>query len=76
MSEEEAPRGNKMKSIRQRRRQANDVEDIELGKKRTEAYLKATQASFEAAVERANKLGLADTGILAGPRVQVKRPDK
>lgn len=76
MSEEEVPWENKMKSKRQRRRQANDVQDIELGKKRTEAYLKATQDSFEAAIERANKLGLADTGVLAGPRVPVKRPDK
>lgn len=62
-----------MKSTRQRRRQTNDFEDIELGKKRAEVYLKATEASFKAAVERANALGLADVGALAGP---VKRLDK
>lgn len=65
-----------MKSKRQRRRQKNDVHDIELGKKRAQAYLKATQAEFEASVERANALGLAEVGVLAGPRVRVKRLDK
>jgi hypothetical protein len=63
-----------MKTKRQRRRQANDVLDGELGQKRLEAYLKATDASFKAAVERANALGLADVGVLAGPRVRGKRP--
>jgi len=56
------------------RRQANDVLDSESGRKRAEAYLKATQAEFEAAVERASALGLADAGVLAGPRVRAKRP--
>jgi len=65
-----------MKTKHRPRRPANGVLDSELGWKRAEAYLKATQASFEAAVQRANALGLADTGVLAGPRVRVKRPDK
>ena len=65
-----------MKSKHRPGRQANDILDSKLGQKRAEAYLKATQASFEAAVERANALGLADTGVLAGPRRRVKRPDE
>lgn len=65
-----------MKSKRQRRRQANVVLDIEQGKKRAEAYLRATEASFKTAVERANALGLVDTGLLAGPRVRLRHTDK
>ena len=57
-------------------RKANDVLDSSLGKKRMDAYLKATQAEFEAAVERASALGQAATGVLAGPRVRVRRPDE
>lgn len=65
-----------MKTKHQPRRQANDVLDIELGQKRMEAYLKATQTAFEAAVERASTLGQAATGVLAGPRVRAKRPEE
>lgn len=46
------------------------LEEKELGKKRMDAYLKATQPAFEAAVARASALGPAATGVLAGPRVR------
>ena len=65
-----------MKTKHQRGRQAKEDFDSALGQKRMAEYLKATQASFEAAVERASKLGQAATGVLAGPRVRVKGPDK
>ena len=65
-----------MKTKHRPGRQANDILDSKLGQKRAEAYLKATQASFEAAVKRAKALGLADTGVLAGPRVRAKSSDK
>jgi hypothetical protein len=61
-----------MKTKHRPSRQEKDVLDSELGQKRMEAYLKATQAEFEAAVERANTLGQAADGVLAGPRVRAK----
>lgn len=65
-----------MKTKHQPVRQANDVLDSALGKKRMEAYLKATQPEFEAAVERASTLGQAANGVVAGPRVRVKLPEE
>lgn len=65
-----------MKSKYQSGRQVNDVLDSSLGKKRMDEYLKATQASFEAAVVRANKLGQAANGVLAGPRIRAKHTDE
>lgn len=62
-----------MQTKRKPRRQANDPLDNKLGQQCAEAYLKATQAEFEAAIERARKLGLTDTGVLAGPRLRAKR---
>lgn len=46
------------------------VMDLEVGKKRMEAYLKATQPAFEAAVAHANTHAVSHTGVLAGPRVR------
>lgn len=61
-----------MKTKHQHGRQAKDVLDSALRKKRMDEYLKATQTEFEAAVERASTLGQAPNGVLAGPRVRVK----
>lgn len=63
-----------MKTKHRRGRQTKD--DSTLGQKRMDAYLKATQASFKAAVERASTFGQAATGVLAGPRVRAKRSDE
>lgn len=65
-----------MKTKHRLGRQGNDDLERALGQKRMDAYLKATQTSFEAAVERASALGQADDGVLAGPRVRFKRPNK
>jgi hypothetical protein len=43
------------------------VVELELRQKRMQRYLKATQASFELAVERSSSLGKAANGVLAGP---------
>lgn len=65
-----------MKTKHPRGRQTKEDLDIALGRKRMDAYLKATQASFEAAVARASTLGHAADGVLAGTRVRVKRKDE
>lgn len=65
-----------MKKKHQRGRQTKEDFDSALGQKRMDEYLKATQAKFEAAVARASTLGQAATGVLAGPRVRVKRPEE
>jgi hypothetical protein len=53
-------------------RQPKENFDSAVGQKRVETYLKATQAEFEAAVERASLLGREANGVLAGPRVRLK----
>jgi hypothetical protein len=64
-------RRNPMKTKhRQPSRQARDAFDSELRQKRMAEYLKATQASFEAAVVRASMLGQAANGVLVGPVVR------
>lgn len=56
------------------RRQAKEGFDNAMGQKRMEEYLRATQATFEAVVAQASTLGQEANGVLAGPRVRVKRP--
>lgn len=65
-----------MKTKHQARRQANDTQDSARGRKRMDDYLRNTQDSFKAAVERASTLGQVTNGVLAGPRRRVKRPDE
>lgn len=65
-------RGKQMKIKPRRGRQPKEDFENAVGQKRMEAYLKATQAEFEAAVERANLLGRDVNGVLAGPRVRLK----
>lgn len=67
---------NPMKTKHRPVRPVNDDLDSSLGKKRMDEYLKATQASFEAAVERASTLGQATNGVLVGPRRRGKQPDE
>ena len=61
-----------MKKKQRRGRQTKENFDSAVGQKRMEAYLKATQSQFEAAVERASLLGQEANGVLAGPRVRLK----
>jgi len=61
-----------MKKKQQRGRQPKENFDRAVGQKRMEVYLKATQAEFEAAVERASLLGQETNGVLAGLRLRLK----
>lgn len=63
-----------MKRMSRRRQAREELGDA--GQKRMVEYLRATQTAFEAALVRANALAQSDSGVLAGPRVRLKRPSE
>jgi len=66
-----------MKGKGRRRRQARKgLADDVSSQKRMAEYLKATQPAFEAAMARVSTLGQSATGVLAGPRMRLKRPSE